>query len=100
MEIFIRKPSVELFPGVTVYKDTVLEFANDKVQQKVENLTLHTVATIEGETFKSVCDTTIQLEEGDVLIYESEDRGYIKPVEQFTSIDDGIAELEAIRDLG
>lgn len=100
MEIFIRKPSVDLYPGVTVHKDTVLEFKNEKVEQKVEHLVLHTVATIEGEKFKSVCDTTIRLEEGDILIFESEDRGYIKPMEQFAAIPDAIAELEAIRDLG
>lgn len=100
MEIFIRKPSVELYPGVTVYKDTVLEYANEKVEQKVENLTLHTIATITGKNFKSLCDTTIQLEEGDVLIFENEDRGYIKPMEQFATIEDAIEELKAIRDLG
>ena len=37
---------------------------------------------------------------GDVLIFESEDRGYLKTVERFESIPDAIAELEAIRDLG
>lgn len=100
MEIFIRKPSVELYPGVTVYADTVLDFENEKVKQHVENLVLHTVATVEGDNFKSVCDTVIQLDEGDVLIFESEERGYIKPVERFESIPDAIAELEAIRDLG
>lgn len=100
MDVFIRKPSVELYPGVRVTKETVLEFKNEHVEQKVENLVLRTVATVSGEGFVSVCDTTIQLKEGDVLMYEGEGRGYIKPVEEFMPIPEAVEELEAIKDLG
>lgn len=100
MEVFIRKPSVNLYPGVRVTKETVLEFQNEHVTQKVEDLTMHTVAKVSGERFESVCDTTILLEEGDVLLFEGEDRGYIRPVEDFMTIREAINELEAIQDLG
>lgn len=100
MEVFIMKPSVNLYPGVRVTKDTVLEYKNDKVEQKVENLILHSIIHATGENYESVYDTKIQLNEGDILIYDDENRGYIKPVEQFCTIEEAIEDLENIKDLG
>jgi sporulation protein YlmC with PRC-barrel domain len=100
MEVFIMKPSVNLYPGVRVTKDTVLEYKNDKVEQKVENLILHSIIHATGENFESVYDTKIQLNEGDILIYEDEGRGYIKPVEQLCTIEEAIVDLESIKGVG
>ena len=97
---FIRKPSIDLYPGIRVDKDTVLEYKNENVKQTVKNLVLHSVTKIAGEGFKSKYDTTIELQEGDVLIFEDEGRGYIKPVEAFVAIEEAIKELENIKDLG
>lgn len=100
MQNFIQKPSVDLYPGVRVDKDTVLEYKTENVEQKVENLVLHSVTKVKGEGFESVYDTAIFLKEGDILIFEDEGRGYIKPVEQFVSIEEAIADLNNIKDLG
>lgn len=100
MQMFIRRPNIELLPGIKVAKDTKLEFKNENVQQTIENLTLHTVTTIKGEGFESTSDTTIYLTDGDVLIFEEEGRGYIKPVEGFVSIAEAIDDLTNIKDLG
>ena len=100
MEVFIQRPSVDLYPGVRVTKDTVLEYKNEKVEQKLENLVLHTAMKIAGNGFESVTNTTIYLNEGDVLVYEEEGRGYIKPVEQFVTIKEAIEDLTNIKDLG
>jgi hypothetical protein len=97
---FIRKPSIDLYPGIRVDKDTVLEYKNENVKQTVKNLVLHSVTKIKGEGFKSKYDTTIELQEGDILIFEDEGRGYIKPVEAFVAIEEAIKELENIKDLG
>lgn len=99
MEVFITRPSVNLYPGVRVNKDTKLEYKNERVEQTVENLVLHSVTKVTGETFESVYDTTVRLEEGDVLIFEDEGRGYIKPVESFVTISEAIEDLENLRDL-
>lgn len=100
MQVFIRKPSVDLYPGIRVTKDTELEFKNENVKQTVKDLVLHSLTKVKGDGFKSKYDTTIQLEEGDVLIFEDEGRGYIKPVEGFVTIEEAIADLENIKDLG
>jgi hypothetical protein len=100
MTNYIRKPSIDLYPGIRVKKDTVLEYKNENVKQNLKDLVFHSVTKVKGEGYKSKYDTTIQLEEGDILIFEEEGRGYIKPVESFVTIQEAIDELENIKDLG
>lgn len=100
MQNFIKKPSIDLMPGIRVTKDTNLEYENENVKQTIRDLVLHSVTTVVGDSFKSTYDTTIQLEEGDVLVFEEEGRGYIKPVEGFVTIAEAIDDLTNIKDLG
>ena len=100
MQVFIRKPSIDLYPGIRVTKDTVLEYKNENVKQTVKDLVFHSVTKVKGEGYKSKYDTTIQLQEGDILVFEEEGRGYIKPVEPFVTIDEAIEDLANIKDLG
>lgn len=100
MEVFIRKPSIDLYPGIRVTKDTALEYKNESVEQSLKDLVFHSVTKVRGEDFESVYDTTIRLKEGDILIYEEEGRGYIKPVGQFDTIKAAMEELASIKDLG
>lgn len=100
MQKFIQKPSIDLYLGVKVDKDTTLEYENDNVKQSLKDLVFHSVTKVKGEGYESVYDTTIQLQEGDVLIFEEEGRGYIKPVASFVSIAEAIDDLTNIKDLG
>lgn len=100
MQVFIRKPSIDLLSGVKVDKDTMLEYENENVKQSVKDLVFHSVTKVKGEGYESVYDTTIQLREGDVLLFEEEGRGYIKPVESFVTIAEAIDDLTNIKDLG
>ncbi len=97
MQMFIQKPSIDLYAGVIVKRDTELEFDNGKVKQTLRDLVLHSVMTVEGEGYVSTMDTTVQLSEGDVLIFEEEGRGYIKPVVGFVTVEEAIRELEIIK---
>ena len=100
MEVFIRKPSIDLYPGIRVDKDTILEYKNENVEQKLEKLVFHSVTKVKGDGFESVYDTTIHLKEGDILVFEEEGRGYIKPVEPFVTIAEAIDDLENIKGVG
>ena len=100
MQVFIRKPSIDFYPGIRVDKDTVLEYKNENVKQKVKDLVFHSVTNVKGEGYKSKYDTTIQLQEGDILVFEEDGRGYIKPVEPFVTIEEAIDDLTNIKDLG
>lgn len=97
MEKFIYKPSIDMFAGITVTKDTKLEYSNEHVEQTIENLIFHSITKIKGENYTSEYNTTIVLEEGDILIFEDEGRGYIKPVENFCTIEEAIKDLENIK---
>ena len=97
---FIRKPSIELYPGIVVNKNTVLEYKNENVKQTVKDLVFHSVTKVKGEGFRSKYDTVIHLNEGDVLIFEEEGRGYIKPVEPFVTIEEAVSDLTNIMSLG
>lgn len=99
MEKFIRKPSIDMYAGIKVDKDTRLDYVNENVEQHLVNLVFHSVTKIKGETFESVYDTTIYLKEGDILVFEEEGRGYIKPVEEFVTVKEAIEDFENIKDL-
>ena len=99
MEKFIRKPSIDMLAGIRVTKDTVLDFENEHVTQHLENLVFKSLTTVEGEGYVSTYKTTLFLKEGDILIFEEEGRGYIKPVEEFVTVTEAIEELKCIEDL-
>lgn len=96
---YIRKPSIDMLAGITVDKDTELEYKNDNVEQTLKDLVFHSITTVKGDNFTSTYDTTINLKDGDVLIFEEEGRGYVKPVEEFMTVKQAIEELENIKDL-
>lgn len=100
MQNFIRKPSIDLYPGVRVDKDTVLEYENENVKQTLKDMVFHSITKVKGEGYESVYDTTIHLQEGDVLVFEEKGRGYIKPVDAFVTIAEAIDDLTNIKDLG
>ena len=93
MERFIRRPNVDLYHGVRVTKETVWEYKSDNVEQKVENLVLYTALRAKGEGYESESRIRVDLADGDVLIFEDEGRGYIKPVEKVVSIEEAIEDL-------
>lgn len=99
MENFIQKPSIDLYPGIRVKKDTVLEYKNENVQQSLKDLLFESLTKVKGENYESEYHTIIYLKEGDVLIFEDEGRGYIKPVEDFMSVKEAITELSHIEDI-
>lgn len=97
MQEFIQTPNLTVYKGVTVDKNTVLGYAAEGISQTVKGLKLHSVQTVKGEGYESRLETTIDLSEGDVLIFAGEDRGYIKPIGGFCTIDAAIIDLGIIK---
>lgn len=99
MQKFIRRPSIDMYAGIKVDKDTVLEYKNENVEQTIKDLVFHSITKVEGDGYESTYDTTIQLNEGDVLLLEEEGRGYIKPVDSFVTVAEAVEELNCIVDI-
>lgn len=99
MKRFIKKPNIDMYAGIQVDKDTTLEYKNENVQQTLKDLVFHSITKVKGENFESVYDTTIYLSVGDILVFEEEGRGYIKPVEELVTVGEAIEELNCIKDL-
>ena len=98
MQKFIAKPSIDMLAGIIVTKDTTLEYENENVEQTLKDLVFDSKTTVKGETFTSEYHTVITLNEGDILIFEEEGRGYIKPVENFVTVEEAIKELECLKE--
>lgn len=99
MQKFITRPNIEMYPGIQIFKDTKLEYKSETVEQTVENLIFKSKTTLKTNEFESEYNTTIYLQEGDILIFEEEGRGYIKPVERIVTVNDAINDLESIKEL-
>lgn len=99
MEKFIYKPSIDMYVGIVVDKETTLEYKNENVEQTLKDLVFKSITIVKGDNFTSEYHTVINLNEGDILIFEEEGRGYIKPVENFVTVKEAIEELENIKDL-
>lgn len=96
---FIRTPDINMYPGIIVDKNTKLEYENDNVKQSLKDLVFHSVTHIKGKDYTSTYDTTINLKEGDILIFEEKDRGYIKPAESMQTIEEAISDLNNIKEV-
>jgi hypothetical protein len=99
MEKFINKPSIDMLTGIRVTKDTTLEYENGNVKQTLKDLVFDSTTVVKGDNYTSTYHTVINLNEGDVLIFEEEGRGYVKPVEQFVTVKEAIEELELIKEV-
>lgn len=99
MQKFISKPNIDMYGGIKVDKDTTLEYKNENVEQTLKDLVFKSKTIIKKEEYESEYNTTIYLKEGDILIFEEEGRGYIKPVEEFVTVKEAIEELEYIKEV-
>lgn len=76
-EMFVIMPDCkDTFEGIVVRKDTELTFKNHKVEQEIKNLKLYSKTTVIGENFKSITNLEMDLNEGEILLLEEENRGY------------------------
>ena len=92
----IRQPDINMVAGIKVTKDTDISFENDRVKQSIKNLVYSATAQIKGDNFEGKNEITVNLNEGDIVIYDGEERGYIVPAQRFMTVGEAIKELECV----
>lgn len=99
-ELFVDQPSMDLHKGIQVRFDTELSFKNEKVEQYLKNLKLDTISSEEGtngfNSYKSKSHISIQLNEGDILLFDPS-RGYYLPRYPKTTIQQAIEDISSLQ---
>lgn len=101
-ELFVEQPVLDLKEGIRVAAETELLYKNEKVEQVLKNLVLETILDDSGtngiNTYKSKTYLSINLNPGDILLF-NEQRGYYMPPYPVTSIDDAISDISSLSDI-
>lgn len=97
MNYYVLRPDLTPYEGITVTKDTDIKYENEKVKQTIKNLKMISEFTEKKERYSSYSKLEINLEEGDILLFENENRGYFLPSNvQIATISDAIKDYEAL----
>ncbi len=97
-EVFIKIPSSDVYYGVRVDESTKLEYKNDIVEQKLENLILHTKYVVKTDRFTSKIDQELYLKEGEILLLEESERGYFVPEVRFGTMEEVDKEIDFLKE--
>ena len=96
MRKFIFKPDITLYSGVQVNKDTKLEYKNENVDQKLENLVLEMTTYTKENNYEVRSNLVFHLNEGDILLFD-EEVGYQVPRVPMTTLKDALDDIDAIQ---
>lgn len=97
MNYYIMRPDLTPYEGVIVTKDTKIKYENERVKQNIENLKLISEYTIKTEKYTSTNKLEVNLEEGEILLFENENRGYFLPKDvAICNIKTAIEDYEAL----
>lgn len=101
-ELFVEQPVLDLKEGIKVTAETELLYKNEKVEQVLKDLVLETILDDAGSngvnTYKSKSYLSINLNPGDILLFD-ENRGYYMPPYPVTTIDDAISDISSLGDI-
>lgn len=96
MRKFIFKPDITLYSGILVTKDTKLEYKNENVEQKLENLELTMTTYTKENNYEVTSNLVFHLNDGDILLYDKE-VGYQVPRVPMTTIKDALVDIESLQ---
>jgi len=101
MRNYMKSPDVTIYRGVSVNKDTKLNFEREdgKLKQRLKDLKFIQIEKREADNFETETKTIIYLKEGMTVLFEDEKRGYVVPVERYVTIGEALEDLECIKDL-
>lgn len=97
--LFVDQPNLELKEGIMVRPDTEISFRNETVEQLLKNLQLDTIMEESGtngiNSYKTKSHISIQLNDGDVLLFDPS-RGYYLPHYPKVTIQQAIEDIQGL----
>lgn len=96
MNYYVLRPDLTPYEGIVVDKKTKLEFKNEMVEQKLENLNLTVIQKSKTERYETESKMVLHLKKGEVLLFEKENRGYFLPVEPIGTIETAIKDYRGL----
>ena len=101
-ELFVEQPVINLKEGIRVTEETELSYKNEKVEQVLKHMVLETILDDAGtngvNTYKSKSYLSINLNPGDILLF-NEQRGYYMPPYPVVTIDDAISDISSLNNI-
>lgn len=98
--LFVDQPNLELKEGIQVRPDTEISFRNESVEQLLKNLQLDTIMEESGtngiNSYKTKSHISIQLNDGDVLLFDPS-RGYYLPHYPKVTISQAIEDIQGLK---
>lgn len=79
MKYYVIRPDLTPYEGIIVDKNTNITYENESVKQCIRDLKLISEYTFKNDKFSTTTKTIINLDKGDVLLFENENRGYFLP---------------------
>lgn len=79
MNYYVMRPDLTPYEGIKVTKETSIEYENERVKQSIKDLKLISKYVFKNEKYTSTNILEVNLEEGEVLLFENENRGYFLP---------------------
>ena len=97
---YVEKPELKPYEGIIINKNTKLEYKNDMLEQKLENLKFVSKFVKDTKRYKTTSIVEINLEEGEVLLLEEEGRGYFLPADStpVEEIDEAINDYKSLKE--
>ena len=94
----IRQPDISMVAGIKVTKDTdvVFESEDGTVKQSIKELVFHGITRIKKDNVEVDNEIKVTLNEGEIVIFDGEERGYVVPAQRFMTVEEAIRELECV----
>lgn len=93
MNYYVLRPDLTPYEGQKVDKTSHFEFKGEDVEQKLENLKLTTIKKTKGDRWETESKMVLDLNEGDILLFENENRGWFLPAEPIGTIETALKDL-------
>lgn len=93
---FMRQPNINMVAGIKVTKNTDIEYETGDTKQSIKDLVYHSVTHTVNDNVEVTQEVTVKLNEGDIVLYPSDEQGYVVPANKYMTVTDAIQQLKCV----